>query len=136
MESVRSEKSSAKSESGVMSDVDWRTSLEVIAGSRSWGDTRESMIARAARRAGITFRAAKALYYGETRDPRDSIARAIRHAVAARDLNAAIKMQADRLATIADGLEARDADFHRQQIDHIRHLVSQMRMGVSDVEAR
>ena len=131
-----SEKSSTNSESRVMSDVDWRSSLEIIAGSWSWDDTRESMIARAARRAGITFRAAKALYYGETRDPRDSIARAIRHAVAARDLNAAINMQADRLATIADGLEARDADFHRQQIDHIRNLVSQMRLGVADGKAR
>lgn len=135
MDSTRSEKSSAHTERCIMSDVDWRSSLELLAGSRSWGDTKESMIARAARRAGITFRAAKALYYGEMKDPRDSIARAVRQAVAAKDLNTSMQMQADRLAAVADSLEASDADFHRPQIDHLRDVVGRMRMGVNSARS-
>lgn len=54
--------------------LDWQTEIELIAGPMLASDTRESWLARAARRASITYRQCKALYYGETSDPKHSVA--------------------------------------------------------------
>lgn len=54
--------------------LNWQTEIELIAGSMLASDTRESWLARAARRASITYRQCKALYYGETLDPKHSVA--------------------------------------------------------------
>lgn len=53
-----------------------------LAGERSWCETREAWIARAARKADIPYRAAKALFYREVSDPKSSIVERVRHAVA------------------------------------------------------
>jgi hypothetical protein len=45
-----------------------RSLIATVAGPRSWSDTRESWLARAADRAGITYRQTKALWYGEITD--------------------------------------------------------------------
>lgn len=50
-------------------DASVRELVASVAGPRSWSDTRESWLARAARRAGISYRQAKALWYGEITDP-------------------------------------------------------------------
>lgn len=54
--------------------LNWQVEIETIAGPMLASDTRESWLARAARRASITFRQCKALYYGETADPKHSVA--------------------------------------------------------------
>lgn len=41
-----------------------------VAGPREWSDTRQSWLARAARRSGLTYRTMKALWYGEIDDPK------------------------------------------------------------------
>lgn len=100
--------------------VNWSEMIGVIAGPKLPGDTGESWLARAARRAGITYRQAKALKYGETTDPK--------HSVASRVLSAAdqakiaqAKHHATELADIfqstATSLRNVDEDFHRPDID-------------------
>lgn len=58
-----------------------RAAIIDLAGPKDWIDTRQRWLERAARRAGISFRAAKALYYGETPDPRSSVVEKIRAAL-------------------------------------------------------
>lgn len=65
--------------------LEMKRSIVLLAGTRQASDTRESMIARAARRANISFRQAKALFYGETRDPRASIVESVRSAIRATE---------------------------------------------------
>lgn len=76
------EKYSRNPESVVMSvALEMKHAIVALAGSRMPSDTRESMIARAARRADISIRQAKALFYGEYRDPRASIVEKVRAAI-------------------------------------------------------
>ena len=77
-----------------------------VAGPREWSDTRESWLGRAARRAGITFRQTKALFYGEIADPNHRSARLMRDAA---DL-------AGRYETIARSMNAADPDFYREDV--------------------
>lgn len=58
-------------------------SVVSLAGPRQATDTRESMIARAARRAGISYRQAKAFFYGEVVNPRVEAVERVRAAVRA-----------------------------------------------------
>ena len=46
-----------------------RNAIVTLAGERRWHDTRESWLAGAARKAGISYRQAKAFFYGEARNP-------------------------------------------------------------------
>jgi hypothetical protein len=114
------EKSSENPEKSSMSSVaiNWRARIEAIAGDPQGADTRESMIARAARKAGTSYRTTRALYYGETTDPRYSIGRKIDRIAA---------QQADRYEAIAMSLENQDASFHRITIDQYRSLARRIR---------
>ena len=58
-----------------------REAIRELAGPRSFTDTRESWLNRAARRAGISFRQAKAFHYGETMNPRSQDVEKVRAAV-------------------------------------------------------
>ena len=96
--------------------VNWSEMIGVIAGPKLPGDTGESWLARAARRAGITYRQAKALKYGETTDPKHSVAsRVLTAADQAKIIQA--RHHANELATIFQGLRNIDEDFHRPHID-------------------
>lgn len=68
-----------ESEMNVASEM--KHSMMVLAGPRLPSDTRESMLARAARRAGISFRQAKTFFYGEASDPRASVVERVRAAI-------------------------------------------------------
>lgn len=57
-----------------------RELIAAVAGQPSWSDNRQSWLARAARRAGISHRQAKALFYGEITDPHHKSARLMRDA--------------------------------------------------------
>jgi len=94
--------------------LNWRDDLSVIAGPLQPGDTRESWLSRAARRSKISFRQAKALWYGECHDPKYSVALSVRSA-AERARHEAIEL-AGRFETIAGGLNAKDQDFHSEDI--------------------
>lgn len=56
-----------------------------LSGPRKWSDTRESWLARGARRAGITVRQAKTLFYKETQNPCGALVYQVQQAVAAMD---------------------------------------------------
>jgi hypothetical protein len=51
-------------------DDEMKRSIEQLCGPRDFHDTRESWLARGARRAGISYRAAKAFFYREKINPR------------------------------------------------------------------
>jgi hypothetical protein len=100
--------------------LSWQDEIAVIAGPRQTGDTRESWLARAARKSGATFWHIKALYYGQITDPKYSIASKIISAAdkarveeTRRDAEKATELYRIHAAR----LQAIDPDFHREQID-------------------
>lgn len=110
----------------VMRNAPLRDELALVAGPRAWSDTRESWLARAARRCGINYRTAKAVFYGETTDPRASVERKIREAAALAEAQQSRRADADKLLSMAAALEAKDADFHCQHIAALRHLACRL----------
>ena len=100
--------------------LDWQEQIATIAGPRQPSDTRESWLARAARKSGASFWHIKALFYGQLTDPKYSIAYKILSAA-----DRARIQEAQRDATVvanffnshAQALANVDPDFHRSQID-------------------
>lgn len=88
-----------------------REAVAVVAGPREFGDNRKSWLARAARRANISYRAAKQLFYGEITDPEHKAAR--RMVEAARQ-HGAIEAQglADVFERTAAAMRLTDPDFY------------------------
>jgi hypothetical protein len=62
--------------------IEMQQGIKRLAGPRRDGDNFESMIARAARAAGISYRQAKTFFYAESDDPRSKAVEAVRAAVA------------------------------------------------------
>lgn len=91
-----------------------RELIAVVAGPRQWTDTRESWLARAARRAGVSYRQTKAIWYGEITDDNHRSARLMRDA-------------AERYAAIADVLNAKDAEFFGTDIGALIDLARSLR---------
>jgi hypothetical protein len=95
-----------------------REAIRELAGPRSFTDTRESWLSRAARRAGITFRQAKAFHYGETMNPRVADVEKVRAAV----------------RSTAQAVEGRQAGANdelaelRARLDHLEKLVAEARL--------
>lgn len=111
-----------KSEENIVMNrtVDWQSEISAIAGPIGSNDTRESWLARAARRSQSTFWHVKALFYGELKDPKYSVAYRILSAAEKARLEETRRHveQATELYRIhAQRLEAIDPDFHREQID-------------------
>ncbi len=99
-----------------------KSSIARLAGQRALHDTRESWLRRGARAAGISYRQAKSLFYGESADPRSSTVEAVRGALAKRrhkeaaareEFRAAIKLIED----FERGLAAFDPDLAREVAD-------------------
>lgn len=103
----------------------WATEIELIAGPRLANDTRESWLARAARRAGITFRQCKALYYGEMIDPKVSVAIGV--VAAAQAARREASALASRFENAAGGLNAIDKDFHGADIAALIYAARRLR---------
>ena len=100
--------------------VDWQSEISVIAGPYSANETRESWLSRAARKSGSTFWHIKALFYGELKDPKYSVAYKILSAADQARIQKA-KRDAEQATALyhnyAARLETIDPDFHREQID-------------------
>lgn len=94
--------------------VSWAAEIEAIAGPRMASDTRESWLARAARKAGISFRQCKALYYGETIDPKVSVALGV--AAAAEKARNEARALARRFESLAGAMNASDTDFYSSDV--------------------
>lgn len=100
------------------SAVNWHDEISTIAG--SFDGNRKGWLSRAARKADTTYRQVKALYYGESKNPRHSVATKILSAAVQARLEEA-RRDAARLAdiyqTTAQTLVNIDPDFHRGDID-------------------
>lgn len=109
--------------------VEMRNAVILLAGERAWGETRQRWLERAARRAGISYRQARRLFYSECGAKADVVER-VRAAVRNR--------QSERLREARDAYEAivsgikraeaalriRDEDFHSPEIDALREILS------------
>lgn len=94
--------------------INWKAEVTWACGPLAPGDTRESWLARGARRSRVTFRQIKSLFYEETTDPKFSVAESVRSAAAQARREAA--ELATRFESIAGGLNATDPDFHREDV--------------------
>lgn len=108
-----------------------RSEIAIVAGPRSWGDTRESWLARVPRRVKtelrtktetITFRLVKALWYGEIRDPDHWAARDIRRAAELIEARREAAELADKFQQIAGGMRDADSNLYRADIDRLERI--------------
>lgn len=113
-----------------MSAVNWTAEVETLAG--PYQGNRKGWLSCAARRADVTYRQLKALYYGETIDPKHSVAtRVLSAAEQARKEKATndAALAAGYLHQRATALSNVDADFHREEILALRHLADAIGRG-------
>ena len=109
-----------------MSAIDWHQEIGAIAGPMLPGDTRESWLTRAARRSGATFRQIKALYYGESADPRVSVAIGVLSA--ADKARAEASELASRFELLAGAMNAStNKDFHSEDVTSLIHAARRLR---------
>ena len=99
-----------------------KSSIAELAGPRDLHDTRESWLRRGARRAGITYRQAKSLFYGESADPRSSTVEAVRRALSEQerqeeDAREEFRAALQRIELIEARLAAFDPYVARQMAD-------------------
>lgn len=109
----------------VQRTLDWPSQINAIAGPMKSGDTRESWLARAARKSGATFRQVKSLYYGECKDPKTSVALGVLSA-ADKARNEASEL-ASRFESLAGAMNATDPDFYSEDVLTLINAARQMR---------
>lgn len=109
-----------KTESRMSTTVNWKGEIGTIAGPYLPNDTRESWLARAAVAAKVSCRQIRSLYYGQTTDPKHSVAVSVLSAADKARLEEA-QRDARKIADIyrgrAEALARVDEDFHRPEID-------------------
>lgn len=80
-----------------------RASIALLAGQREWTDTRESWLARAADRSGLSNRTIKSLYYGDITDADHPAVKKLQRAARAYET----EDLASRIEALARSLRAR-----------------------------
>lgn len=93
-----------------------------VAGPRDFIDTRETWLRRAARRAGISFRQVKALWYGEITDPHHRSARLMQDAAQRRAQELAGKFE-----HVARSMATADPDFYRADVVALVRVARELR---------
>jgi hypothetical protein len=113
--------------------VNWVEEISVIAGPIGSKGNRESWLADAAKKAGVTLRSIKSLFYGEARHPSYENAEKIKQAAdKARQEALALAQQ---YADMAGALYAKDQDFYCDDIVALVHAARALRgLGVSKEE--
>lgn len=110
---------SRKLESEMSVAAEMKQSIVLLAGPRQDADTRGSMIARAARRAGISFRQAKTFFYAECDNPRIGVVERVRAAINKANVAQEAKARAEyqhiqeQIQLLEQRLAAIDADLAR-----------------------
>lgn len=104
----------------VMTETYWQDRIDV-AGETLAGTNAKARIERVSVVTRVKSRVVRALYYREVSEPKYSVGVAI---------DAAAQEQAERFLTLADRLEAQDADFHFETIARLRTLAR--RVGRAD----
>ena len=122
-DSGRSESSDGKS---VMErTLNWRGLIAAIAGPMHANDTRESWLARASRKSRVPFRQIKALYYGECKDPKVSVALGVLSA--AEKARAEASELASRFESLAGAMNGTDANLFSEDVLTLIHAARQLR---------
>lgn len=107
----------------------WQEEIKVVLGPMRIHDTRESWLARAARKAGITLWHTRALLTGNLTDPKWSIGIQVKNAADKVRWEAAQgdkKKLAQIYATAARGLNEIDANFHSSTVSALLALASEI----------
>ena len=94
--------------------LNWQQIVGEVAGPMQANDTRESWLSRAARRSRISYRQIKALYYGQTKDPKTSVALGVLSA--AEKARAEASELASKFENLAGSLNAKDQDFYSPDV--------------------
>lgn len=113
-----------RSEVRIVSQIsaEMRQSIISLAGVRGWGETRQRWIEKAARKAGISYRTTKSLFYSEMPDPKASIVARVRQAAEKKLTSREGQAQNEfarlesRLRHIEKHLAAIDPDFDRNVV--------------------
>ncbi len=108
---------------GKMSTINWMFEIEAIAG--PYGGNRKGWLSRAARKSGATFRQIKALYYGECRNPKTSVAIGVLSA--AEKARKEASDQASRFESLAGAMNASDPDFYSEDVLALIHAARSLR---------
>lgn len=74
--------------------------------------SRKNLFSTAARNAGVSYRSARSVFYGEIADPEHKVVRRLKIAAGQH----AAENLADQFADLASALNIRDADFHSEDI--------------------
>jgi hypothetical protein len=93
---------------------------------RSEFDNRKSWLSRAARAAGVSYRQARALFYGEINDEDHRTVTRFKRAAERQAKSDAARL-ADEFASIANGLAHSDPDFYGADIDSLRAACDALR---------
>ena len=93
-----------------------------VAGPRSFSDTRETWLRRAARRSGVSYRQAKALWYGEITDPYHRSARLMQDAATKRAQELAGKFE-----HVARSMVTVDPDFYSADVAALISVARKLR---------
>lgn len=98
--------------------LEMQNGIKALGADRTSSGNRESMIAHAARQAGITFRQAKTFFYAESENPRGKAIEAVRAAIARKEQEKAASNELTelraRIARIERLLDAASSNGHRQ----------------------
>lgn len=112
-----------------------RDGIVALAGERNWKETRARWLERAARAAGISYRTARAIFYGEIRDPRGSVVERVRCALGEKAREAKPRDEFDLFKERLSALEARllsiDPEFYREGINALRNATREIRRSVN-----
>lgn len=106
-----------------------REEIATLAGPRSWGDTRESWLSKAANKLAecgsrVEYRMLKSFFYGEIEDDKHWAAVEIKRAVAIIEAQREAAALATQFQTLISSLNVADPDFHQP---HVAALVSALR---------
>lgn len=92
--------------------IDWQTEIGAIAG--PFDGNRKGWLARAARKTGTTHRQIKALWYGESIDPKMSVAVDVLEA--AQKAREEARRLATQFESLAGAMNASDPDFYCEDV--------------------
>lgn len=106
-----------------MSAINWPLQIEAIAG--PYAGNRKGWLARAARKSGATFRQIKALYYGESTNPKTDVALGVLSA--AEKARAEAGELASRFESLAGAMNATDPDFYSEDVLALIHAARAVR---------
>jgi hypothetical protein len=103
--------------------IDWQCEIGIIAG--PYDGNRKGWLSRAARKSGATYRQIKALWYGETVNPKVSVA--IEVLKAAQDAREEARRLATQFESLAGAMNATDPDFYSEDVLALIHAARSIR---------